>query len=1025
MIKHLSILLFAVTSIQVLAQPTGTEWKDESIFRVNKEQPHAWFVPYESIELARGGEPTKSEFIQSLNGTWKFKWHKNPSGVVEGFQSASFNDKKWDNIPVPSNWQMHGFDYPIYTNIQYPFTDWGVDGDKAKVPETDNPTGLYRRHFEVPKGWADRDVFIQFGAVKSAFYLYINGQYVGYSQDSKTPAEFNITKYIQSGDNVVALKVIRWSDGSYLEDQDFWRLSGIERDVILMSTPKTRIRDFEVLSGLDEAYENGVFELKLDIAGVSKGEIKATLKDGETSVFSKTVSIKNSQAAFSEVVENVKPWSAEFPNLYDLEIELLIDGKVEQAIVQQVGFRTVAIEEGQLKVNGQPITIRGTNLHEHHGTTGHVVDLETRLLDLKLMKQNNINAIRTSHYPQDPIFYELCNRYGFYVVDESNIESHGIGYNLDKTLGNKPNWEAAHIDRTRNMVERDKNNPSVIIWSLGNEAGNGSNFYATYRWIKERDSSRPVQYERAGTEWNTDIYCPMYASMEWMEKYAREYSDRPLIQCEYAHAMGNSLGNFQDYWDLIYTYDNLQGGFIWDWVDQGILKKDADGNSFWAYGGDFGPADVPSDNNFCMNGVVDADRKPHPALYELKKVYQPVYFKGTDLSAGKIALINHNSFDDLSGLELTWVIIANGEKIHEGKGINISIVPGETGEVSLDLPSINWEPNREYFLNVYLSSKQETDLVPHGHVVAYEQFLLGQSQGQIPQTIQGLLTTAETDNLIEVAGQNFSVSVNRETGWIQSIKLDEKEVLLAPVKPNFWRAPVDNDYGNNMQTRCAIWKELPESFQVNSFKVFEFSNKVEVQVNYSIDDLKVGQAEVVYQIDANGRINVKSRFNLVGKDLPEIPRIGYQLQVAKEYDQLDYYGRGPHENYIDRNTSALVGLYSSTVKDQFFAYARPQENGYKTDLRWFKLSSSDHALVFNSKLLFGGSALPYAQEDLDDGDAKEQRHPVDLIEQPFNEIHIDLKQMGIGGDNSWGARPHDEYTIFPGVYHFEFSIQLK
>ena len=371
------------------------------------------------------------------------------------------------------------------------------------------------------------------------------------------------------------------------------------------------------------------------------------------------------------------------------------------------------------------------------------------------------------------------------------------------------------------------------------------------------------------------------------------------------------------------------------------------------------------------------------------------------------------------------MIIANGEKIHEGKGINISIVPGETGEVSLDLPSINWEPNREYFLNVYLSSKQETDLVPHGHVVAYEQFLLGQSQGQIPQTIQGLLTTAETDNLIEVAGQNFSVSVNRETGWIQSIKLDEKEVLLAPVKPNFWRAPVDNDYGNNMQTRCAIWKELPESFQVNSFKVFEFSNKVEVQVNYSIDDLKVGQAEVVYQIDANGRINVKSRFNLVGKDLPEIPRIGYQLQVAKEYDQLDYYGRGPHENYIDRNTSALVGLYSSTVKDQFFAYARPQENGYKTDLRWFKLSSSDHALVFNSKLLFGGSALPYAQEDLDDGDAKEQRHPVDLIEQPFNEIHIDLKQMGIGGDNSWGARPHDEYTIFPGVYHFEFSIQLK
>ncbi len=1011
----------------LVAQPTNTEWKDETVFRVNKEKPHAWFIPYQSIETARSGEPSKSDQILSLNGDWKFKYYETPNDVESGFESTGLNDKKWKTIPVPSNWQMQGYGYPIYANVEYPFANWGLDGSKARIPETYNPTGLYRKTFELPKNWSDREVIIHFGAVKSAFYLYVNGQYVGYSQDSKTPAEFNLTKYLKAGKNLIALKVLQWSDGSYLEDQDFWRLSGIERDVFLVGTPKTRITDFAIKSDLDKEFTDGLFELKIDLLNATNstsGTVR--LLDGDEVVFEKSTTASNNQINFSSTITDVAKWSAEFPNLYQLEVEIKEGNNVLQAFIQQVGFRKVEIKEGMLQVNGTPITIRGTNLHEHHGTTGHVIDLATRIKDLEIMKQNNVNAIRTSHYPQDPVFYELCNKYGFYVVDETNMETHGIGYNLDKTLGNKPNWQAAHLDRSINMVERDKNQPSVIIWSLGNEAGNGTNFYATYNWIKKNDPSRPVQYERAGLEWNTDIYCPMYAGMDWMERYAQQYKDRPLIQCEYAHAMGNSLGNFQDYWDLIYSYDNLQGGFIWDWVDQGILTKDENGEEYWAYGGDFGPDTVVSDNNFCMNGVVNADRTPHPGLYELKKVYQPVYLKAADLNSGTIQLINHYSFDDLSNLEIHWEILENGKVIKTGKNNGVVVAPGEEGLVSLDYPSLDFKANGEYFLNVYLKSKEEKDLTPKGHTVAYEQFFIGKSTVSKPLALStDKLTINETDQQIKASGNDFSIAINKGTGWIESIVQNGEEVLYSPVTPNFWRAPIDNDYGNRMQKRAAIWKDLAAGFEVKTVQVSDLgSSTSEVKVRFNIKPIK-SQAEVTYTISADGNITVSSQFELVGKDLPEIPRIGYNFQIKNDFDEVSYYGRGPHENYIDRNTSALVGLYASSVADQFFAYSRPQENGYKTDVRWFQVKSSAKAINFTADEPFGASALPYSQADLDDNEDKEQRHPTDLTVQPFTEVHIDKKQMGIGGDDSWGAWPHDEYLIYPGVYQFDFTIELK
>ncbi len=1032
--------LFALLSFSLICSGgQDNEWEDEAIISINKEEPHAWFIPYENIELARDNNPEASSFYHSLNGRWKFKMVESPVNAPSDFSDAGFDDAEWDMIPVPSNWQLEGYDYPIYTNMQYPFGKV----DPPCIPDDYNPTGLYRKGFNIPDEWSDRRVVIHLGAVKSAFYLWINGEFVGYSQGSKTPAEFDISKYINTGENTLAAKVIRWSDGSYLEDQDFWRLSGIERDVFLLATPRVRIHDFHVIADLDSEYSAGLFSLNTEIKDQADKEgnytVRCRITLNNEVIFEENKPVRDKGiVTITTSVPGVLQWSAESPVLYDLEIELMEDMDVIQAVSQKIGFRNVKIENGQLLVNGVPVTLRGVNLHEHHGLNGHVLDNETRLKDIRLMKQHNVNAVRTSHYPQDPAWYELCDRYGIYVINETNIESHGIGYDRDKTLANKPSWLNAHLDRARRMVERDKNHPGVIIWSLGNEAGNGFNMYQTYNWIKQKDTTRAVQYEGAGLEFNTDIYCPMYASMESMERYARAHDDRPLIQCEYAHAMGNSLGNFQDYWDLIYSYDNLQGGFIWDWVDQGLLKKDEKGNDYWAYGGDFGPEDVPSDANFCMNGLVDADRKPHPALFEMKKVYQPVYFKDIDLSSGRIAVVNRYQFTGLVQLDFKWVIEANGRELHKSGPLDVDAKPGTTVTVDLDLPEIDPQPNTEYFITIYASARKADGLIPANHIIAYEQFKLpvevNQSAGH---STGGKLVKEETESEVTFSGKGFEITIDKSTGWLSSYILKGDELMVMPLQPDFWRAPTDNDFGNQMPRRCAVWKDIDQKISVKRLDISHFiDGKAEINVELEMSDMVRSQSQqwwrrqeqklpavITYTIYADGTVDISSRFNLINDDLPEIPRIGFRLRLPSSYDNLKYFGRGPYENYIDRNTGALVGLYTSKAADQYFPYSRPQENGNKTDVRWVQLTNSKgNGLKATGKPTLGTSAMPYAREDFDPGEQKAQRHTNDVKSRDFIEWHIDLKQMGVGGDNSWGARPRNEYMIFPGIYKFDFTL---
>ncbi|PHQ30098.1 glycoside hydrolase family 2 TIM barrel-domain containing protein [Leeuwenhoekiella nanhaiensis] len=1033
----LNLISVALFSFSLQAQNSSADysnaWKDEQVFRINKEEPTAWFIPYQNEEAARSHNPAKSSYYLSLNGNWKFKWFENPANALKGFEKTDLNDSKWDEIPVPGDWQMYGYDYPIYTNIQFPFKNWGINPDGSPiVPEDFNPTGLYRTRFKLPSDWDNQQVFIHFGSVNSAFYLYLNGKFVGYSQDTKTPAAFNLTKYLVDGENTLALKVIRWSDGSYLEDQDFWRLSGIERDVFLVATPQVRIQDFEIASVLTDDYQDGKFNLSVKLEDHQQKSdhtsgIAVQIKRDGNLIYSEEKETTGAELTFDTLIKDVAQWSAEFPNLYELELVLKSNGKVTQVINQEIGFRTVEIKDGLLQVNGKPVTLRGVNLHEHHPETGHYVDIETRKLDLELMKQNNINAIRTCHYPQDPVFYEMCNTYGFYVVDEINIESHAIGYDLDKTLGNQPNWGPAHLDRTKNAVERDRNNPSVIIWSLGNEAGNGVNFYNTYNWIKENDPTRPVQYERAGEEFNTDIVAYMYIGIKGMEHYARNHTDRPLIPCEYAHAMGNSLGNFQDYWDVIYKYKQLQGGFIWDWVDQGLVKEGKDTEGFWAYGGDFGPEDVLSDNNFCMNGLVSPDRKPHPALFEMKKVYQPIYLEALNLKTGEIKLTNHYSFDALSNLKLEWVLEANGKEFKKGTYGDVEVDALSSKVIKLNIPDFEPAINTEYFLNVYLKSKTERDLVPANHVVAYEQFKLPVSLIQeVTNASEGNLKLNEDDTVITVSGADFKITVDKTTGWVKTIEKKGKSLLEMPLEPNFWRAPTDNDYGNKMHEKSAVWKDVVSQFEVLGIEsTQDLPGLVEIAVDYVIPALQNQTASVRYTIYGDGTLNVHSEFDFLNNKLPEIPRIGFRTRIKPEFDTFSYFGRGPHENYTDRKTSALVGLYESPVKDQRFKYARPQENGYKTDVRWARLKNSRGDVIeVSSTGTFGTSAMPFAQESFDDGAEKEQRHPEDVALESFVEWHIDLVQRGVGGDDSWGALPHEKYRIFPGMYAFDFTMKF-
>ncbi len=1013
----------------------STWWENPEIFQVGQLTPTAHFISYETIRQARENQWTKSPFYLSLNGSWKFNYSDNPTKRPVQFYENNFDVSHWDSIEVPGNWELKGHGVPIYVNDRYPF-----EKNPPFVPHEDNPVGSYRRPFTIPELWKDRKIFIEFGAVRSASYYWLNGEFLGYNQGSKTPVQFDITDLAQEGENTICVAVYRYSDGSYLECQDFWRVSGIERDVFLWSTPMTHISDFFIHTSFDKNdYSTAELEIEVTIHKELKAsdsiEIELTLfTDENVECLNHIEQLKAIEGEISThvvktIVANPKLWTAETPTLYQAIIQLKIDGKSIESVVHNIGFREVSIEDGLLKINGKAITLKGVNRHEHDEINGRVITEESMVEDIRLMKQNNINAVRCSHYPNHRRWYELCDQYGLYVIDEANIEAHGMGACFQADFDEKahtsslPSFKKAHIDRVKRMMERSKNHPSIIIWSLGNEAGNGDNMKAAYQWAKERDASRPIQYEQAGEDWNTDIVCPMYPKIEDIIKYGLTSFDRPLIMCEYAHAMGNSVGNLKEYWDVINSFTHLQGGFIWDWVDQGIAAfehKETKSGKYWKFGGDFGHEQTPSDGNFCINGLLFPDRTPHPALHEVKYVYQPIEIEAHDIEKGKFVIHNHHDFIPLDHIDIHWEITENGKPIASSTIEKLNIEAQKSSKITVPY-TFNKNNTDEYLINFSCRTNKDIGLIPKWHELSKEQFLLQEGKIEIKHSpSNGSISISDAENTLQLNGQGFTVDFSRETGLITSYTCDDMEYLPEGPKPNFWRAPIDNDLGNDMPTRLQLWKSASIHQTLRALNFTENSEYIEVIAIINLVDLGIDY-ELKYVINASGHIEINGSLDTSKANLPELPRFGFTLKLPKSFDQLSWYGRGPHENYIDRNRSAFIGHFQSTVKDQYHPYIRPQENGNKTQTKWMSLQSKKgYGWKIEGQPRFDFSALFYSVKELDLG--VKLKHSNEIVEDNFVNVSIDLRQMGVGGDDSWGAHTHDQYKLLDKQYSFSFSI---
>lgn len=1052
--KYLIIILvgplFYMASLSFSnAQSTEVaDWENPQMIGQNKELAHSTYIPFRTVEEALTQKRNQSVFYKTLNGTWKFSLAQKPADRPLDFFKPGYDVSGWDNIRVPANWELLGYDVPIYVNHQYEFADYKAPVSKeiefidniypanpGKVPHDYNPVGSYRRTFTVPENWGGREVFIQFGAVKSAFYIWINGKKVGYSQGSKLPAEWNITKFLNNGENILALEVYRWSDGSYLECQDFWRISGIERDVFIYSTPKVRIRDFFAKADLDTEYKNGLLNLDVDL----KNHVEK-LHSGnyivEYRIFDKNRSLVASDAqeaeinkktdlklSFSKEIPTPKKWTAETPNLYSLVIILKNEnGKIVETVSHKIGFRKIELINTILCINGKPVLIKGVNRHEHDQYKGHVISEEAMIKEIVLMKQFNINAVRTSHYPHAERFYELCDEYGLYITDEANIESHGMYYD-EHSLAKKPKWEMAHVDRMIRMVERDKNHPSVIVWSMGNEAGDGINFTAGYKAIKERDPSRPIHYERAIMGDNTDIFCPQYPGVKTLENYVSKRQPKTMIASEYAHAMGNSTGNLVDLWEVIYRQgsDQLQGGYIWDWIDQALVKKDVKGNEFWAYGGDYGE-NMPTDYNFVCNGVISADYTPHPGIWEVKYAYQNVRFEKTKKG---FQITNFHDFIDLSDFEILWAISENGIEVHSGKLENFNLNPGESKLFDIPVPLMAISPGTERFIDFSVKQKTGKPFMSAGFEVAHDQFKMegDYSNPSTKDELPGLLMNNNPEE-IQIKGENFVVTFNKETATISSYEINGIELIQKGPQINFWRPANDNDKGSNMLNRLGIWREVSRNVKPDNISASETENGiVKITAKYSHEKINSLQT-VSYTILGNGRISVTSSFETGEEKLPDMPRFGLRWELPVNFDNLKFYGRGPHENYIDRNRSAFVGIYSGKVAGQYFNYVRPQENGYKTGVRWVELRNENGVGIrISGNPFVGFSALHNPIEDFDMEDPLDYRHTNDIVKRNGVFINVDLKQMGVAGDNSWGALPYPEYSVQAKNYEFDFTIE--
>lgn len=1080
-------------------QPVKPYWQDIQVVAVNKEKPRSSFMSYADRETALTSRFEKSPYYSLLNGTWKFFFVDSYKDLPQNITDPSVNTSSWDDITVPGNWEVQGHGVAIYTNHGYEFKP--RNPQPPLLPEA-NPVGVYRRDIEIPASWDNRDIYLHIGGAKSGLYVYLNGKEVGYSEDSKNPAEFLINKYLQPGKNVLTLKIFRWSTGSYLECQDFWRMSGIERDVFLWSQPKASIQDFRVVSTLDDTYTNGIFKLAVDLknhtqetknlnVGYELLDAKGNLVTSEANDI--WVSPASPQtASFEYDLKNVAPWSAEHPNLYKLLMTIKEEGKVIEVVPFNVGFRRFEMkqidqvaEDGKpytvLLFNGQPVKFKGVNIHEHNPETGHYVTEELMRKDFELMKQNNINAVRLCHYPQDRKFYELCDEYGLYVYDEANIESHGMYYSLKKggTLGNNPEWLIPHMDRTMNMYERNKNYPSVTFWSLGNEAGNGYNFYQTYLYLKDKEinsMNRPVNYERALWEWNTDMYVPQYPSAEWLEEIGRKGSDRPVAPSEYSHAMGNSSGNLWDQWKAIYKYPNLQGGFIWDWVDQGILEKDKNGREYYTYGGDYG-VNAPSDGNFLCNGIVNPDRTPHPAMAEVKYAHQNIGFEAIDLANGLFRVTNRFYFTNLKKYMVHYSVTANNKVVRSGK-VSLDIEPQASKEFTVPVGNLKPQAGTEYFVNFNVTTVEKEPLIPIGHEIACDQFRLPiESPKKAFKTSGPKLTVSTNGDNLSASSSKVNFMFNKKTGIVTSYKVDGTEYFSEGfgIQPNFWRAPTDNDYGNGMPKRLQVWKESSKNFNVTDATVTMDGNNAVVNVNYL---LPAGNLYIVnYTIYPSGAVNVAARFTSTDMDAAQtevsestrtatftpgrdaarkeasklnVPRIGVRFRLPASMNQVEYFGRGPAENYLDRNACSMVGLYKSTAEELYFPYVRPQENGHHTDTRWVSLSTGKKGLLIQADNTIGFNALRNSIEDFDDEEAtglsrqwsnftpeqvanhdeaaaknvlRRQHHINNITPRDFVEVCVDLKQQGVAGYDSWGSRPEPAYTL-PANREYNWGFTL-
>ena len=1038
---NIFILFFMIISIAIYADDLKTEpWQTPLANSINREPIAAHFVPFKSEKsvINQLNKPISEIFKLNeqderritLAGEWKFKYHKTPAECNDNyFLSSGYVFSDWDNINVPGSWEVQGFDAPIYTDEEYPFP-----ANPPFVPEDYNPVGVYHRSFSTPEDWKDMDIYINFEGVESAFYFWINGVFAGYSEDSRLPAHFNISEHLRKGENSLVVKVFRYSDASYLEGQDYWKYSGIERDVYVYARPKSRVKDFTLKSELTNNYTDGEFNLDLMIHNPKRGySVEVTVLDNYLQVASFNSRIKSdrdSTISFAATLDDVNFWTAETPNLYRLIVTYKDSkGKEVESFGHLFGFRTIEMRNGLLLINNQPVKFKGVNRHEHDPNNGRTITVASMIEDIELMKQFNINSVRCSHYPNRPEWYSLCDIYGMYVIDEANIESHGMAFHEDRTLANNPDWEIPFMERMSRMVKRDRNFTSIVTWSLGNESGYGKHFETIYEWTKKYDNTRPVQYEGSRKEGVSDIYVPMYARIWALREFVNERRPRPMIMCEYAHAMGNSVGNLQDYWDLIYKYDQLQGGFIWDWVDQTFLIKDEKDNDIWAYGGDLGFVGVHNDSNFCANGLVFADRSLHPHIWEVKKVYQNILFETVPFSSNSVEVTNRFHFSSLDDYYYRWVLEADGIAVQSGEGDFPDIAAGESSVIELPVNSIV-KDNREYFLKIEALTKNATLAVPEDHIVAMEQFLFYKPDNAkeiYSQDNGGELSVEEDENSLILSSPGFSVTFSKNDGKLTSLKYNNEEIIIKGLTPNFWRALTDNDVANGTPERCGIWKNIEEDMQLTDFSFNGTDSKVKyITSKYSLKKQN-SSLEMSYAVYPGGEIKVTMSFMPGDMPLPEIPRFGMYLIAREDISKISWFGRGPHENYSDRKSSAAIGIYNSTVAEQYHPYVRPQETGNKTDVRWASFVNNDEkGILIKGEKPLNVSAWHFTQEDIDyvPFDIK-RKHGGSIEKRDLIWINIDNDQMGVGGDNTWGAHVHPEYTITPDPMSYSFTISPK